>query len=257
MSDLTTDNPFARVLLFYYLYLRVKLVPSDLDKIARKYGTKQSKLLVDLQQKYTFEIPCCVPYLQLDMICHVYNVPSSIKVLIGLGNRVYSPASDIYSPEFDAMHCIKWNTISASHLKAPSLDNITKLLPYLPNSEVELRPQSLSANRISINSATESSATGGPVEQAGLAGKVGGVIAQPKSKHMFEVIAQYSLHSHKRGSPAPSSDSPLALLCKFMEERIRVRIIIRRDHRYIRTFSHTIVCLLRVNMIHCFWRYCT
>ena len=58
-----TSSPFARVLVFYEMYKRMKLLinPADLIKIWRKYKNKQSELVVDLIKKYEgYEFPSSV-----------------------------------------------------------------------------------------------------------------------------------------------------------------------------------------------------
>jgi hypothetical protein len=212
----TTVNPFARVLYFYYLYLRFKLVPGDVDKIAKKYGSKQDKLLTDLQQKYTFPIPQEVPLLQLSAICSRYAISEFYMQYMGV-LEAYDPRSDVYSADFDPLHCLARNTISVSHLSAPTLDNTSKLLLLLPGNEQVKAP---------IVSAPRS------VSSSSLSAVDAGVPGVPKSKHLFEQIADAAVSSADGAASGEEEvASPLLLLRQCMVTHTRVRIITRRHKR--------------------------
>jgi hypothetical protein len=208
----TTSNPFARVLYFYYLYLRFKLVPADVDKIAKKYGGKPDKLLSDLQLKYCFPIPEDVPLLQLSAICSQYAISEFYMQHMEV-REAYEPRCDVYSADFDPLYCLTRKTISVSHLSAPTLDNTSKLYSLLPGNE-QVKVPVVSAPR----SVSSSSLSAGDTAAA----------AVPKQKHIFEQIADAAVSADNTEDPA----SPLLLLKQCMVSHTRVRIITRRQKRY-------------------------
>lgn len=216
-ASASSTNPFARVLYFYDLYIRSKLVPSDLDKIARKYAPNPAKLVTDLQQKYSYPIPDSVNVQHVVRLCQLYNVSSVFKRLAGVENEEYDPRFDVYSADFDSLHCLKWNTISVSHWSAPTMDNMSRLYKLFPGNDA-----AGSSSQAVVKSTSQSSmASSVPVEPLGV-----------KHKHTFELIAEASLHVRKRGAAVDEdSASPLALLQTYMQNNVRVRIVVRRDHR--------------------------
>jgi hypothetical protein len=216
-ASTTSVNPFARVLQFYENFIRAKLVPGDLEKIARKYSANPAKLVGDLQQKYPFPIPDCVSTRHIARLCQLYEVPSSYKALCDIGSVPYEPRSDVYSADFDPLHSLKWNTISVSHLNAPVLDNTTKLHVLLPGKNETVTAVPSASQPISKSASQTSLASSfAPVE---------------KAKHSFETIAESSLHVRRRGqAKEEATASPLVLLHTYMQTRVRVRIVIRRNH---------------------------
>lgn len=222
-AEESISNPFARVLQFYYLYQRNKLVASDLEKIARKYGNKQDKLLTDLQQKYPFDIPSSVSKHQLSMLCSMHSIPPSYANCMKVRDISYDSRCDVYQANFDPLHCLLWNDISVSHINAPTLDNISKTLCILPNCEVPVVASVRKYADFPSNSCLSTM-----VEEKSRAD------AAPKTKHLFETIAEVAVrgkiprnsHNHE-----VQTASPLALLQQCMQQRVRVRIIIRRNHR--------------------------
>ena len=79
----TITNPFARTLMFYHLYQRVKLNPTDLAKIAKKYGKKPEAMISDLSRKYSYwQIPDTVTLEIFVRIISVYQIPENYLVLI-------------------------------------------------------------------------------------------------------------------------------------------------------------------------------
>ena len=108
-SNNRTNNPYARVLYFYYLYHRLKLTESDLTNIAKKYANNSTRLLHDLTAKYKgFCIPNEVHLSELFRICKLFTVPENYLRLLqlSLSTYDYDPRCDIYSGEFDAGHSL-------------------------------------------------------------------------------------------------------------------------------------------------------
>jgi hypothetical protein len=220
ISESSTSNPFARALFFYWLYLRSKLTAPDLEKIAKKYAKKREKLMPDLQQKYSFSIPQEIPRMEIQRICEAFPVPPSYRHELGeLGPLVYSSRLDVYSADFDAGLSLREDkelTVS-QRVKAPVLDNISKCLHLLPGSNVVplAGPKPL-ANPV-----------------------VAAAVSAPeaaKTKHIFETIAELALLPSDQHNDGENKDeggvnlsSPMALLYRFMKDRVRVRIVIRRN----------------------------
>lgn len=218
-----TSNEFARVLYFYYLYQRSKLVDTDLLRIIKKYGTKPKLLINDLTKKYDrFIIPEFVYYTDLDRICIIHSIPNEYISYLQYPIQPYDSRIDVYSSSFDADHVLS-STLSISHIKAVPLDNLSRYL--LPNENRKL-VQYVKSSSLETDSITEN------VE----------LKTKEASTHLFDVIALSSIKD--RFNSSSSIDSPMVLLYKCMNERIRVRIIIRRNNSirgsleaYIRAFD--------------------
>jgi len=220
MSDAPgSTNPFARVLLFYYLYLRAKITATDFEKIAKKYAGKGDKLLVDLQAKYTFPIPEQVWHVELSRLCTIFPIPASYLRLMNVADPCFDPRTDAYSSEFSAEHALFSGILSVSYRNAPPKDNIyaqqiRQILPGYAGVVKEVpRAPSLKSSTSASSLQSESNSE------------------KPKSRHLFELIAEDAQnHKHDRHCKDPS---PMALIARFMRNKVRVRIIIRRNNRYL------------------------
>lgn len=223
----TTSNAFARVILFYYTYLRSKLVPADLEKIAKKYCTKPDKLLSDLRQKYSFVIPEYVYIDEIHRCCSIFKVPASYSRLIPElpQDTEFDSQCDVYCADFDPLMSLVSGKISISYVKARTLDNLSRtyaILPnYVPSYNIANKPVAPQSSSTGTGSATSADS---PRSSESLV---------PRSKHLFEMIAEASLQTKaSRNGPEGGADgSPLALLYQYMRKHVRVRIILRRNAR--------------------------
>lgn len=247
MDDTTTNNPFARVVLFYYTYLRSKLTAADLERIAKKYNTKPDKLLLDLGQKYSFVIPEYVYINEIHRLCSIFQVPACYSRLIPElpKDTEYDSHCDVYSPDFDALMSLQSGQISISYMKAPTLDNITKVFSILPGYVPDPRFPSMPAGIPALPTtnttyALYSSKAPDPSRSS--------ESTVPKSRHLFDLIAEASLMGKaRRNGPAESADaSPLGLLHQYMKKHERVRIILRRNNRY---YLNTVVIISYILLI--------
>lgn len=223
MSDASgSTNPFARVLMFYYLYLRAKITSTDFEKIAKKYAGKGDKLLVDLQAKYTFPIPEQVWLIELSRLCTIFSIPASYLRLMNVADPYFDPRTDAYSSEFNAEHALFSGILSVSYRNAPPKDNIyaqqiRQILPGYTGTVVKEVPRPAGLKSSSSASSLQSEANS----------------EKPKSRHLFELIAEDAQkHKNDRHCKDPS---PLALIGQFMRDRVRVRIVLRRHNRYLHT----------------------
>lgn len=247
-----TNNPYARVLYFYYLFHRLKLTTIDLNNIAKKYANNAPRLLHDLTTKYKdFAIPEEVHLSELNRVCSLYDVPENYHRLLQPFQKYdYNPRVDIYSREFDAEYSLlSSQSISHSHVNAPTLDNISKFIFLKSGSTVydtttgnastnndELRVNEEGSIHVIVaseNSKRSSNDTHTPKE--------------PREAHFFEQIALRSIQSSSSsdgGGETSHRDSPLAFLYDCMNQKIRVTVVVRRRNSvrgsltaYVKTFD--------------------
>ena len=213
-----STNPFARVLLFYYLYQRSKITATDFEKIAKKYAGKGDKLLVDLQTKYTFPIPESVWSLELARLCAIYPIPPLFLRLMSMSEPPFDVRTDVYSSEFKAEHVLFSGSISVSYRNAPLKDNLSRVRYILPGYSGPGPREVPSCS--TLTSSTSASSLSDPN-------------APPKARHLFELIAEEAQRPKlsRGGDNSEAGPSPLALLAQFMRDRVRVRIVLRRHNR--------------------------
>lgn len=227
MSDLMrqlrerTDNPFARVLLFYFLYQRSKINTVDLEKIAMKYRNKGDKLLNDLQLKYSFSIPESVTIGEIFGVLETQDVPSIYRNLLNCRDLpvldVPYKQLDVYGLDFDPITSLEHECISISYVDAQPLDNISKF-----KAQFETGPHN-AQNVNSSSSVGEST----PLDFASQIERASQLFASRTSA--FDAIADIAV---KGSCDKDATASPVAMLQKFMKNRIRVRVIVRRRSRY-------------------------
>lgn len=216
-----STNPFARVLLFYYLYQRSKITATDFEKIAKKYAGKGDKLLTDLQTKYTFPIPEDIWSLELARLCTVYTLPPLYLRLMNASGPPFDIRTDVYSSEFNAERVLFSGNISVSYRNAPLKDNLSRVRYILPNYEGPGPRQAPSSSALSSSTSASS------------LNDLSAPSSAPKTRHLFELIAEEAQRPKvaRGGDSNEISPSPLALLAKFMSDRVRVRIVLRRHNR--------------------------
>jgi hypothetical protein len=134
------NNQFALVLLYYDQFKRSKLASSDLMKIAKKYGTKPDKLVIDLTKKYGFIFPKVCKASTIMHICELYTVPDSYLQLMPkqFSEKVtipYDPIYDIRSSLFDPEKVLTLKRIISPTSTLEMFDNLSKCKPLLSNFE--------------------------------------------------------------------------------------------------------------------------
>ena len=152
MIDSTTANPFAILLKFYHTNFSEKLIYSDLEKIARKYGRdgERVKLLGDLRSKYTnFTLPTNVA-IEGELVAIVAQrkaqIPYDFMQLLLCGSAVdcspvehlkkYDSSSEYFDPKrvLDDKFVITRNKFE----KAECFDNVSKF-KYIINQMVDIQ----------------------------------------------------------------------------------------------------------------------
>ena len=129
------DNSFASILVFYENFKRSKLIPTDLDKIAKKYRTKPNQLIVDLEKKYHLPIPTQVCSLTVVRICAQYGVPPAYVALLpaniqsAVSTYDYDATLDVRSDTFDAEKVIQLQLFMVPTIPLPYL--MIFILPQL------------------------------------------------------------------------------------------------------------------------------
>lgn len=247
-----TTNPFARVLYFYYLFHRLKLTTIDLTNIAKKYANNATRLLHDLTAKYKdFTIPDEVHLCELSRVCSLYDVPENYQRLLQPFQKYdYDARVDIYSRDFNAeFSLLSSQSISHSHINAPTLDNISKFIFLKSGSTVH--------DDTTGNASTKS----GDEMRANEEGSIHVIVSsesskrsyndalipkEPREAHFFEQIALRSIQSSSSSGKGEASlkDSPLAFLYDCMNQKIRVTVVVRRRNSvrgsltaYVKTFD--------------------
>jgi len=252
-----STNPFARVLLFYYLYQRSKITATDFEKIAKKYAGKGDKLLVDLQTKYTFPIPESVWSLELTRLCAIYPIPPLFLRLMSMSEPPFDTRTDVYSSEFNAEHVLFSGNISVSYRNAPHKDNLSRIRYILPGYSGPGPKEAPSSS--TLTSSTSASSLTDPNAPSGA----------PKARHLFELIAEEAQRPKitRGGDNHEAGPSPLALLAQFMRDRVRVRIVLRRHNRlehFLQLFTHCILkkisqfssCMIVLTCLICMLKSC-
>lgn len=207
------NNAFARVLYFYFLYFRAKINCSDLQKIAKKYGSKPCSLLLDLGKKYAFTLPDSVADQDIIRICASYSVPVEFMRLLNVDRLdSYDARLDYYSSSFDPNLMLSTELVM-ERADIPVYDNLT-IVNFMfsgVNSTAVSRSATLNRN----------------VKDHVVAEVVKPV--KEKEMHLLETIADYAVKpKRKRNETSPT---PLLLLQNCLVNKIRVRIIIRRNSR--------------------------
>lgn len=249
-----TSNPFARVLYFYYLFHRLKLTTIDLNNIAKKYANNATRLLHDLAAKYKdFTIPDEVHLCELSRVCSLYDVPENYQRLLQPFQKYdYDARVDIYSREFNAeFSLLSSQSISHSHVNAPTLDNISKFIFLKSGSTVH---DDTTGNAFT-NSGDEMRANEEgsihviiPSENSKRSYNDALIPKEPREAHFFEQIALRSIQSSSSSSSGRGEtshiDSPLAFLYDCMNQKIRVTVVVRRRNSvrgsltaYVKTFD--------------------
>lgn len=220
MSSATTTNAFAITLYWYHLYQRSRLKKELglLHKIAAKYQAKSAELLKDLSKKYSFPLPEVVTLNELQRLIHLYEPPTPYMLQLPPmtmmdAAKAFDLRTDIYSELFDAEFVFANNQILAPIVNVPPLDNISRCLHLLPGYNV---PKGYIVARCA---AVKPSA---PAQKS----------KQEASKHILLRIAENSSESYHFVDESTGSEiekeSPLALLFQCMQQKVRVRIILRR-----------------------------
>jgi hypothetical protein len=134
----SVSNQFALVLLYYDQFKRSKLASSDLIKIAKKYGRKPEKLVIDLTKKYGFVFPKVCEASAIMHICELYSVPDSYLQLMpkqfsDKDTIPYDPIYDIRSSLFDSEKVLSFKRIISPTSTLEMHDNLSKCKPMLSN----------------------------------------------------------------------------------------------------------------------------
>lgn len=209
------ENSFASVLVFYDEYKRTKLLSVDLAKIAKKYASKPTQLIKDLEKKYEVPIPTKCESVNILRICQVYSVPESYLKLLPAqfsDNTAlpYDPIYDIRSALFDPEKVLSSKRIISSTATNAMLDNLSKCLPLLSTYEAR-------------QTKTEKS-----VPKAPDPNKI------PKTEKSIHILEAIGLDSSSKCSNLDDMGnetlqvSPFALAYTFMKSKRRVRVIMRK-----------------------------
>jgi hypothetical protein len=143
----------------------------------------------------------------------MYSIPSSI--INQETTIVYSPSLDIRSPEFDPISALHSRQIFASNIHSHLVDNLSKARFLLPGAapaptRKEHQPK----------------------------------VTETKSPNIH-ILDKIAFNSSKEKVISEDGeiglkDSPLALLDKFMKEKKRIRVLVRRRNRCpVSTHTHT------------------
>lgn len=142
----------------------------------------------------------------------LYSIPSAI--VNEETNINYSPSLDIRNPEFDPNFALQSRYIFASNTHSHLVDNLSKARFLLPG------------------------AAPAPIrkEQQPKAPE-----AKSPNLHILDKIALNSCKEKVISEDGEISlkDSPLALLDKFMKEKKRIRVLVRRRNRCLLLSSHS------------------
>jgi hypothetical protein len=215
--DGLVKNNFASVLVFYDQFKRTKLAPSDLVKIAKKYGSKSDQLVHDLEKKYGFPIPKECKASNIAHICQTYSVPDAYLAFLpaeftNIRTLPYDPIYDIRSPLFDAENVISKKRIISANYTFEMFDNLSKCRQLCNTFD----------GKVFKIENTVKKTTEGKV-------KAGAYI------HVLERVAVDSSakcnYIDDNGTESLQM-SPFALAYTFMKARSRVRVIIRKRARY-------------------------
>jgi hypothetical protein len=164
-------------------------------------------MITDISLKYPeFVFPESVSLSELSRLVTSYSIPSSIPVSQET-NIIYSPSLDIRSPQFDPNSALQSRQIFSSNLHSHLVDNLSKarfLLPGAPPAPTrkEHQPKTPETKLPNI--------------------------------HILDKIAFNSSKEKVVSDDGEISlkDSPLALLDKFMKEKKRIRVLVRRRNRW-------------------------
>jgi hypothetical protein len=211
IGQMETTNEFARLLRFYDDIKRAKLNHSDLTKVLKKYAHNPSQMISDISLKYPeFVFPPSASSREITRICSIYSVPSSFPLPESNSDCLYQPSLDLRSPMFDPDLVLQSRNLFSSNLHSNLVDNLSKAKYLLPGADSEpLRKEH-----------------------------------QPKPKeskvpnvHILDKIALASSTEKVVSEEGEISlrNSPLALLDKFMKERKRIRVLIRRRNGFVTT----------------------
>ena len=220
MSDIRSnghvENAFASVLVFYDQFKRSKLLPTDLLKIAKKYGSKGLQLTFDLEKKYGMPIPTRCDTANIIRICQLYSVPLTYIKL--LPSRLhdscclsYNPIFDIRSPLFDAEMALNSQQITAAAMTTDVFDNLSKCQHLLSNYQ----------GRVPT--------TGAPTERIPDPNKE--VKSADRKSHVFDTIgidscSKYTYTDHMGNETLLAS--PFDLAYSLMTKKVRVRVVMRK-----------------------------
>lgn len=237
----TTSNQFARVLIFYYEFIRNKLTEYDLDRIAKQFKSKPDKMLEKLAEKYPyFHIRRQVTATELGRCLSTFTIPQSYRdllkdceVLIS-SNQTYDTSLDVISPTFDPNKALLVDKyIIATDLSISPCDNISKVCHLLPISDPAARSTSDSNSPTTLSSPIPTTTIVSTTTQREIERPASRI--KEDRRHFFDILADVS-------TPTPAvffnllgekidMKSPLALLYTFMKDKQRIRIIIRRNLR--------------------------
>jgi small nuclear ribonucleoprotein (snRNP)-like protein len=215
---MSTSNPFAIVLVFYFNFIRSKLNPEDLLKIQKKYAKKPDRLVHDLKTKYQFEIPQNVSETTLLRILANFTIPETFIALTGFDKSIipqYNVTIDVASEQFDADVAFKNGIIIASDPNLQPFDNMTKIAHLIPGNEAHQQIVKSTENT-SKKRLTKSNREKPVIER----------------RHLFDILAQQASFVTIRTDLGEVQQvaSPVSLLEQFMRNKDRIRIITRRQY---------------------------
>lgn len=174
-------------------------------QVYKKYSGNTGQMITDISVKYPeFSFPQSVFISEVLRIHSLYSIP--ICLPLPSFERTYDPRLDIRNSEFDPELALSSRNILAPCLHPNMVDNLSKARFLLPGAAPQ--PQR------SIKSDSS------PQEKV------------PKL-HILDKIAQASCKEKIVTDSGEVSliDSPLALLDKFMKEKKRIRVLVRRRNR--------------------------
>jgi hypothetical protein len=212
------DNIYARVLIFYEKYQKNKLNEIDLMKIMKKYKNKSIDLLNDLTKKYDYyTIPQFVSKYELIRIINNYTIPKLYLDQLPLKDNhpKYDKRLDVLSDQFDAEYALSTKYIITADVTVPPFDNLSKVTHLIPGLEVINKPILYAPGEAVVSSSSNSSNRKN----------------EEDTQHPLDLIAELTVGKvtwKDEWGKKHTVDSPLILLKKFMEQKQRVRIIIRR-----------------------------
>jgi hypothetical protein len=166
-------------------------------------------MISDITLKYPeFDFPISVSLREMIRLRSIYSVPPTFPLpLQPNSDCIYHSSLDLRSPLFDPDLVLQSQNLFAPNLHSNLVDNLSKARFLLPGSE----PEPLRKDHQSK-----------PSE-----------VKIPKV-HILDAIAFASSKEKVISEEGDMSlqDSPLALLEKFMKERKRIRVLIRRRNRF-------------------------
>jgi hypothetical protein len=215
-------------------------------QIVKKYKGKPEVVISDLQKKYSglHHFPARVLLADVQRIAQAHTLPACLlELLPPLHSRSlppYDATLDIRSAQFDAVAALRPDRFGLllpcaplpGAPPVPTLDNLSQVpRMLLPGSAVDTSTHRSTERHHSDKSRKEKEGSKEKDKERELAVRALDRIALASSKHKVIGATQAGAGGGSGGQRFTLEDNPLALLFKAMQERRRVRVVIRRVNR--------------------------